>query len=397
MKKLAIITLVINNYGTKLQSYALCKTIESFKIVEPEVISFTDSWLGSSVKTNRRKQFIDILKKYSFKSFKRLYDFIRYRNEHRVLRKTKHLYEDVVQKLDELYLLFDKEIPYSKTVYSIDDIRAGKLSNYDIFLVGSDQVWNAPRVGCLDVYMCDFLHGRKKALSYAASFAIDSIPEDLIDDYTKYIQNIDTLLVREKKGIELCKQLGRNDAKLVVDPTLLLEEKDYGKFLSNPEVMVGKGDYILVYSLKSSMKIFEEASKLASQYDCKMVILKRGIHPPFASSFINAQELIEVGPAEFMTLVKNAKCVVTSSYHALMFSLIFHTKFYLYLDNASAENSRLISSLTMFNLENQLYYETSSLPKQLPNIDFEAVDEIIKNIREYSIKLLRESIERIVS
>ena len=194
--------------------------------------------------------------------------------------------------------------------------------------------------------------------------------------------------------MQLCKQLGRDDAKHVVDPTMLLEGKDYEELISDPTDLIGTKDFILVYSLTTSMKIYEQASKLAEKYNCKMVMLKRGAHPPMASTFKNAIDMIAVGPAEFLSLVKYAKCVVTGSYHALMFSLLLHTDFYIYLDDANAENSRLISSLSMFGLEKQLYYETSSLPKKLPHVDFDAVDKIVKEKREESLKLLRESIER---
>ena len=241
--------------------------------------------------------------------------------------------------------------------------------------------------------MCDFLHQKRSALSYAASFAMDSIPENMLDDYIKYIQNMKTLLVREASGVELCHLLGRDDVKCTLDPTLLLEGKDYDGLNKLPNGMQGVKDYILVYSLTSSMKIYEETCKLAKRNNCKMVMLKRVPHPPLPSSFKNSIDLVEVGPAEFLGLVKNAKCVVTSSYHALMFSLIFHTNFYVFMDNASSANSRLLSSLSMFGLEKQLYYETSSLPKTLPNIDYNAVDSILKVKREESIGLLRESIE----
>lgn len=261
-------------------------------------------------------------------------------------------------------------------------------------MVGSDQVWNAPRLGCIDVYMCDFLHKKKSGLSYAASFAINEIPENLFEDYNKYIQNMDTLLVREARGVELCKQLGRNDAKHVVDPTLLLEGKDYEELISDPVDLVGAGDYILVYSLTSSMKIYEQASKLAARNNCKMVMLKRVPCPPIASTFKNAIDLLEVGPSEFLSLIKHAKCVVTGSYHALMFSLLLHTDFYIYLDDANAENSRLLSTLDMFGLNGQLYYETSSLPMVLPHVKYEAVELILKKKREESLQLLRESIEK---
>lgn len=397
MKKLAILTLVINNYGTKLQSYALARAIKSLGLVEPEVINLQGSWHGKTVRISRKKQLLDVLKTYKLKSLKKIIDFVRWNYEFKVIRQNGDSFVESNSRKDALFQKFDELIPYSKRVYTLEDVRGGQLSDYDLFLVGSDQVWNAPRVGCLDVYMCDFLHKKRSGLSYAASFAISAIPEHLRADYTKYIDNMDTLLVREERGVELCRELGRKDAKHVVDPTMLLEGKDYEELLSNPVDMVGTEDYIMVYSLTSSMKIYEQASKLAARNHCKMVMLKRVPCPPLPSSFKDAVDLLEVGPKEFMSLIKYAKCVVTGSYHALQFSLLLHTNFYIYLDDANAENSRLVSALAMFGLEQQMYYETSSLPKTLPQIDFEAVEPIMKAKREESLKLLRESIERKVN
>lgn len=396
MKKLAILTLVINNYGTKLQSFALCKALQSLNLVEPEVITLQGSWHGANVKVSRKKQLLDVLKTYKLKSPKKICDFVRWNFQFKKIREMSSSFKDANNKKDALFLKFDEHIPYSRQKYTLEDVRAGKLNDiYDIFLVGSDQVWNGPRVGCLDVYMCDFLHKKKSALSYAASFAISSIPENMRSEYTRYIQNMDTLLVREEGGVKLCKQLGRDDAKHVVDPTMLLEGKVYEEFVSNPkELLGGIEDYILVYSLTSSIKIYEEASKLAERNNCKMVMLKRVPCPPLATSFKNAVDLLEVGPAEFMSLIKYAKCVVSGSFHALQLSLLLHSDFYIYLDDASAENSRLLSTLKMFNLESQMYYETSSLPKTLPHIDYEKVDPLIKAKREESLNLLKESIER---
>ena len=393
MKKLADLTLVINNYGTKLQSYALCKAIRSLNLVEPEVIILQGAWHGKTVKISRKKQLLDVLKTYKLRSLRKILDFVRWSYEFKIIRQNASLFKDADAKKNALFLKFDEHIPYSKEVYTLEDVREGKLSDYDMVLVGSDQVWNAPRVGCLDVYMCDFLHRKRSGLSYAASFAIDTIPENLKDDYTKYIQNMKTLLVREARAVELCRQLGRDDARHVVDPTLLLEGKDYEDLTTRPTALVGEGDYVLVYSLTSSMKIYREASKLAKRNNCKMVMLKRVPCPPLATSFKDAIDLLEVGPAEFISLIRYAKCVVTGSYHALMFSILMHTNFYIYMDDASAENSRLLSSLVMFGLEKQLHYETSSLPKALPIIDYTKVEPILKAKREESLELLKQSIE----
>ena len=395
MKKIANLTLVIRNFGNKLQSYALCKVIKSFNLAEPEVIRLSDGWGYGNVSSLRKKQLLDLIKTYKLKSFRRMYDFVRYNLQYRQIRKNSDLYKSAVERQTELYDKFDSEIPYTKNEFTIEDVRAGKLlQNYDAFIVGSDQVWNGPRVGCLDVYMCDFLHKKRSALSYAASFAIDAIPENQREEYLEYIQNMDTLFIREERGVELCKELGREDAKQVLDPTLLLEAKDYEGFLKNPVDLVGEGEYVLVYSLTSSMKIFDEANKLANKYHCKIVVLKNGAYPPLVSKYKNSVDVIAAGPAEFLSLVKYAKFLVTGSYHALMFSLLFHSHFYIYLDNASAQNSRLISTLKMFGLEKQLYYETSSLPKIMPHIDYSIVDPILKEKREESLALLRASIER---
>jgi hypothetical protein len=395
MKKIANLTLVIRNFGNKLQSYALCKAIESFNLVEPEVIRLSDGWGYGNVASLRKKQLLDLIKTYKLKSFRRMYDFIRFNLQYKQIRKNSDVYKSAVERQTELYAKFDNEIPYTPKEFTIADVRAGKLiPDYDAFIVGSDQVWNGPRVGCLDVYMCDFLHKKRSALSYAASFAIDAIPDNQREEYEKYIQNMDTLFIREERGVELCKELGRDDAKQVLDPSLLLEAKDYERFLKNPVDLVGEGEFVLVYSLTSSMKIFDEGSKLANKYHCKMVVLKNGAYPPLVSKYKNAVDIIAAGPAEFLSLVKYAKFIVTGSYHALMFSLLFHTNFYIYLDNASAQNSRLISTLKMFGLEKQLYYETSSLPKIMPHIDYSIVDPILKEKREESLALLRASIER---
>lgn len=125
MKKLANLTLVINNYGTKLQSYALCKAIKSLNLVEPEVINLQDSWHGTNVRISRKKQLIDVLKTYKLKSIKKIIDFIRWQYQFKVIRKNAASFKDSNTRKDELFLTFDKNIPYTKKVYTLDEIQGG--------------------------------------------------------------------------------------------------------------------------------------------------------------------------------------------------------------------------------------------------------------------------------
>lgn len=125
MKKIAILTLVINNYGTKLQSYALCKAIKSFGLMVPEVIRLSDAWGYGNVAKSRKKQLIDVFKTYKLKSFKKILEFVSWNLQYKDIRKNIASFAGVVEKQNDLYQDFDNYIPYTKKLYSIEDIRGG--------------------------------------------------------------------------------------------------------------------------------------------------------------------------------------------------------------------------------------------------------------------------------
>lgn len=127
MKKLADLTLVINNYGTKLQSYALCKAIKSLNLVEPEVITLRGAWHGKTVKISRKKQLLDVLKTYKLRSIRKILDFVRWSYEFKIIRQNASSFKDADAKKDALFSKFDVHIPYSKEVYTLEDVRAGEL------------------------------------------------------------------------------------------------------------------------------------------------------------------------------------------------------------------------------------------------------------------------------
>lgn len=386
MKKLGVISLVFRNYGTKLQSYALCRTIDRLagNHIETEVIRIPTLW---DTRTDIKKNLIKrSLKTYGVKAPFHILETARY-----ILERRKIEQEDNSAELDKRikeFERFDANIPYTR-LYSLEEIRQGALREYDAFLVGSDQVWNDLKVKNQDIYMLDFFKGEKK-LTYAASFGQTTIPEEMLPWYGARIKNFSSLLLREDEGVEICRRLGREDATLVLDPTMLLEKEDYEKML--PEKKVVEGDYILVYSLNYSYKIFREASHLAKRNSCKMVILKRFFCPPKISRYDNAVELYAESPENFLSLIKNAKCVVTNSYHALLFSLIFNTDFYLYLDNADEENSRLLTMTRLCSLDSRVFWETGSLPKTIDKIDYQETNEILARERKRSTDLLNKAL-----
>ena len=150
---------------------------------------------------------------------------------------------------------------------------------------------------------------------------------------------------------------------------------------------------MLVYSLNNSIKIYDEAYKLAKKNGCIMVVLKRSFCPPtIATSYPGSKELYAVSPEEFLWLIDNASCVITNSYHALLFSVNFKTSFFLYLDNADEENSRLLTLCRLCKLEDRIFWATGHLPRNITEIEYDTVHSILNEEKKRSIALLKTSL-----
>lgn len=389
MKKLGILTLVFQNYGTRLQSYALCKAIEKVcpQDLSFEVIDMEGIW--SEKRDNKKKLLFRIILKYGFRAFAYIRNITRWKKENRLINLVDHTAER--QKRSDSFNSLISKIPYTSKKYTCEELRNGALNEFSAILVGSDQVWNGVKVKCQDIYMLD--HFQKKGITYAASFGMTSIPSDQFNNYKRRINNFSHLLIREEEGIKLCKSLGRDDAKYVLDPTLLLTGNDYNDLICEKPLV--QGDFVLVYSLNRSYKIYSQANKLAKRNGCKMVILKRSFCPPDASMYPDAEELYAVPPEGFLWLIKKAKCVVTNSYHAMLFSINFNNSFYLYLDNSDEENSRMLTLARLCKLGKRVSWETGSLPQKIQEIDYTETNSIIEAHRKSSLELLKKSLDSV--
>lgn len=397
MKKIAVLTLVFDNYGTRLQTYALCKVLQEIVKDEAtvEVVNLEGTWGGPGSAISKKKQLLDVFKTYGIHIPARLLEVVRWKMTAKEIAKQDHSAE--IADRSSLFEHIRSLIPYTETYYTCEDIRNGKLPKYDAYVVGSDQVWNGIKVGNQDIFMLDFLPIDGKGLTYAASFGMTKFPQSMYDDYKRRINNFSSLLIREQEGVTMCKQLGRDDAKFVLDPTLLLCKSDYMTDLSYQKNRIGGGNFILVYSLNGSIKIYDEAYKLAKKNGCNMVVLKRNFCPPaIGANYPGSEELFSVSPEEFLWLIENASCVITNSYHALLFSVNFKTNFYLYLDNADEENSRLLTLSRLCHLEDRICWATGHLPYSFNDIDYTPVHEILREQKEHSIALLKESILRAI-
>lgn len=257
--------------------------------------------------------------------------------------------------------------------------------NYDTYIVGSDLVWNTDMAKGVDpVYFLDFVKDlSKNRFSYASSIGSSVIREEHKADYSRMLKNLNYISVREKTAVELLSELTDKKIVNVLDPTLLLSAKEWQKIQSSP---VFKGKYILVYMVEYSVQLFECAKKIGKEKNMKIV------HFNFKNYFgKNSINVSHVGPAEFIWLFANAKYIITNSFHGVVFSIIFEKEFWCIPH--STRGSRMIDLMNLLGLSDRIIQPGEELNIS-KNICYEVVNELLESEKEFSIKYLKDSIEK---
>lgn len=355
MKKIGIITLCSNNnFGNKLQNYALLRELNKY--------SFDTStfWVENAFPSNNIKALLKVFKNRfnEYKDFKRSHFFVRFTKEHLNINHK---------------LIFNNDI--------------NKFRNkYDYFIVGSDQVWNYNFVGNKDIYFLENIDS-KKCISYAASFGIEYIPKTLNDYYKQGLRHFTNISVREQKGKEIVEELtGRNDVEVVVDPTMLLTGKEWDSISIKPKQLdnIKEKKYILNYFLgKLSDSRKKEIEKVATDNNCYIINILDKNDP-----FYNC------GPSEFLYLEKNAFLICTDSFHSSVFAILYNRPFVVFEreDKAEKMNSRIDTLLKKFKLENRRY-NGKNITKENLKHDYIEAYKILELERKKSKTFLKKALD----
>lgn len=262
------------------------------------------------------------------------------------------------------------------------------MSQYDIFVSGSDQVWNCGRINLDATYLLDFVPEGKRKVSYAASFGFRKIPDKYISEYRTILQNYAKVSIREADGIKIFKSLtGRDDAKLVLDPSMLLD-KNHWAGIAKTE-LVGK-PYVLVYQLGSSKNLIKFAESLAKMHTLKLLVLPHAI-----GSNVKAQWCLGKGPEEWLGLFLNATYIVTNSFHGTAFSIILNKQFFV---EVSQKRSRVAVQSRIYNLLNIFQLEDRLIPEHFISIkedwiNYKNVNDKLNALREESLSYLHDALK----
>lgn len=369
MKRVGIITMHrVLNVGSILQAYALCEKIEQLG-AHAEIIDY--KYPNAFHKGEREHQ--NIWNSISMLP-KRLKYFVLYRSA--AQKKRFQLFYKSKMRLSRHY-------PDRNELYQ-------SPPHYDLYLTGSDQVWNPICMKGDGAFFFDFAKDAIKA-SYASSFSTTEIPSDIKEIYAEYLKTYSYVGVREMSAVNLVKDIVNKDARLVCDPTLLLTKSDYINLAKGSEIKPKRYPYILVYALSYAYNPYPQIENVVNVIKKKLGYKVVYLYANTVEHYHIGQSITSAGPSEYLDLFLNAKFVVTSSFHGTAFAINFEIPFISVIPGSAKKDSRIMSLLKTLGLSSQAITTNQVMPKELPiKIDYDRVRLKLKQYRDDSESFLKQ-------
>ena len=384
MKKVGIITIVnVNNYGAELQAFATFRKLQLMGY-NAEIINYLyyKDWRYIDSKMSRSFNSMSIKGKIIY--------FAKYRVASFVLNKILPLIcKDVKQRIANFNSFHQHNTRFSKLYKSMKDLYTD-TPRYDVYMVGSDQVWNPNASSSIEPYFLTFAPHSALTVSYASSFGVSKIENNSIANRIKLgLSSIKTISVRESSGVNLVKELTGRTAQLVCDPTLLLNKSEWTMFMKPVSNMPQR--YVLIYQLSESDAIVKLATRIGKQEQIPVYrICKRAFKVKKDKGVVN---ILNAGPSEFLSLITNASFIITNSFHGTAFSINFDVPFYTVVSAKKKNNNRMESLLDYVGLGKRIVkddVDITNLP--IVGYDVNATQLKLKSFRLESEKFLEDAL-----
>lgn len=312
-------------------------------------------------------------------------------------KKTNADYAKNLQIRDNLFSQFaQKKFRLSQRYNSKTEL-GEKSVNYSAFIVGSDQLWLPSNITA-DYYTLNFVPNGTdiRKIAYATSFGVAQLPSKQARMAKEFLPRFDYVMVREESGKKLVKHLTGKNVPIVCDPTLLFTAEEWNSIL--PQEKRIKEPYILCYFLGNNPDHRVWAKKFAKVSHCKIVQL------PNLDEYVKGDEdfadfpLYDVDPLDFVALIRDANFVLTDSFHCTALSALFEKSFFCFRrywdDGKVSTNGRLYSLLSSLKLSDRMLSAKENVEDCLKlQIDYPTTIQSIEQMRECSVKLLKNSIE----
>ena len=366
MKKISTVTFHSPyNYGSCLQAYALQEYIKKLDSnCEYEIINLrTDT---------QKKMYENFFEQRGFKKYIKKIIYLKHKKE--LIEKEKKFEEFIQNRLN-----------ITSEFSTFEELKKVNWSS-DYYIAGSDQLWNLRAKDFDWAYYLEFVESNRK-ISYAASFGPtkQNWSEEDKARVRKNLLKFKNISVREKGSFNNVQQLTNKEPEILVDPTMLFDKSDWEKLI--PHTPLIKGDYIFLYNL-SGKEYVKFARKISKKLKMPIVVSKNSNILEVIYGF---KMRFDVGPIEFLNLIKNAKLVLSSSFHGTIFSILLNKPFFALNGIKDFRISTLLEKMGLEDrsIEIENYEEKC---KKAFDINFEKSEILLekerKKSREYLIKAL---------
>lgn len=361
--KIGIVTLhKVQNYGSALQAYALLKYINSHQLGQAEIIDYIYP-----------NAFHHTQKKSLYQRIKKLY-CVQIRDQ---FFRRGWLKDIEFEKFYKHFFLL------SNQQYKSIDAISKNPPIYDIYVTGSDQVWNVNTLKNDPIMYCSFAPLDAKRISFGASFTNKTLPAQYQDSIRDRLSKYTHIGVREASSINILHSLHLPDniiTQNTCDPTLLLNTSDYDELSKHSKVHID-GDYILIYTLKYAFlpepALSYVVNKVRQFYNCKVIVIdSHKVKLKQGDKIISG-----IGPCEFCWLFAHAKYAIVSSFHGTMFSLINRKPFTSIGPARNSEDRRILDIMTSLGLQDN-YIPSDETQKNI-NCSDPYTEEIETNIKDF--------------
>ncbi len=351
--KIGFITLhKVRNYGSVLQTYATYKFFQNMG----HECTCIDYCSPRFVENNRLKDEYRRFKGKKNLLIKLLFSLVMIPS----IKKQEYIFEDFISK----------KVKFSDQKYFSNEELRQSMPPYDILCTGSDQVWNSNTNGFIErPFYLDFCEDNVKRIAFSASFGRSSIPDAEAEELKPMLKRYAGIGVREKSGVRLLNSLGIQ-AENTLDPTLACPPELWHALADESSVKI-KEHYLLIYEFNGNGEIDKIAEKIAKEKRLRIVRISYWYHKQVKGE----TNIVLPDVATFLALIRNASYVVTNSFHAVVFSTIFHREFVAVVPLAFSV--RIEDYLSLLKINNRLYNDSASFSACATPIEFDQVDQIL--------------------
>ncbi len=354
------------NYGGVLQAYALQKTLESLGYDSEFISCFPE----------RRS--------LSYKLSRFLKDCVIFASMPRVHQSRKRIYEFIKNNL---------KVSPAYTTY--EQLESEASRRYSAAICGSDQIWSNIGGYVNPLYYLTFID-EKKRIAYAPSIGYNRVQADCTATFREYVGGIKFLSVREKQGEALIKDIVGRDAKVVLDPSMLLTKKEWEAKVLSADAITLELPYIFCYFRHNNDQFVEYARRLSEFTGYRII----AVDTSFPS--LRGIRTVVADPLDFVWLINNASYVLTDAFHGTAFSINLGKQFGVFKrfhdDDPINQNSRVHNILEKTHLESRLItFDTPIDFLVQEEIDYDLVDPLLDSERRESLTYLASAMTAVIN